>query len=115
MHAGVTVWFDGNCPLCRREIRLMQRLDRQQRIRFVDLTTAEHCPLDRSTLLERFHAREAGGSLVSGAAAFAAMWCAIPALKPLGYAAKWPPCLWLLEKLYLGFLRFRPGLQKLLA
>jgi len=110
----VTVWFDGGCPLCVREISLMRRLDRRQRIHFVDVSEgATACPLDRDTLLARFHARE-NGRLVSGAEAFAAMWRAIPWLRPLGIAARNRLVLALLEKLYLGFLRLRPALQSLM-
>jgi hypothetical protein len=49
--------------------------------------------------------------LLHGAAAFAAMWRAIPALRPLGQAARFPPLSWLLERAYRGFLRIRPRLQ----
>jgi len=115
MSTNVTVWYDSQCPLCLREVRLMQRLDTAQRIRFVDAVNAEDCPLDRGELLARFHAREANGPVVSGAAAFAAMWRAIPLLRPVGRAAQWPPLLWLLEKSYLGFLKIRPRLQRLLT
>lgn len=108
----VTVWYDGACPLCIREIRLMRRLDRRHAIEFVDVTAAEGCPLDPETLLKRFHARERNGDLVSGAAAFAAMWRAIPVLRPLGLAARWQPLQNLLEMLYLQFLRLRPRLQR---
>ena len=110
----VTVWFDGACPLCLREIRLMRRLDRRQAIRFVDIHAGRDCPLDVATLLARFHAQEAGKPIVSGAAAFAAMWRAIPLLRPLGLAARNKPALWLLERLYLGFLRLRPRLARML-
>ena len=79
----VTAWYDGACPLCLREIALMRRLDRRGAIRFVEVQGGRDCPLDPETLLARFHAQEAGGPLVSGAAAFAAMWRAIPLLRPL--------------------------------
>lgn len=109
----ITVWHDGGCPLCRREIALMRRLDVRGAIRFVDVRdTAAICPIDRRQLLARFHASEAG-VLLSGAAAFAAMWRAIPILRPLGLMAKSPTVLVLLEHLYLGFLRVRPSLQRL--
>jgi predicted DCC family thiol-disulfide oxidoreductase YuxK len=70
------------------------------------------CPVDRAAMLARFHAREEGGPIVSGAAAFAAMWRAIPLLRPLGLAARHPALLALLERLYLWFLRVRPALQR---
>ncbi len=111
----LTVWFDGGCPLCRREIAFMRRLDRRGAIDFVDVAAphaAPSCPVDRAALLARFHARE-GGQVVSGAAAFAAMWRAVPLLRPLGVAARNPRVLALLERLYRRFLRVRPRLQRL--
>ena len=107
----VTVWFDGACPLCTREIALMRRLDRRGAIRFVDARSPEaDCPLDRADLLARFHAQE-GGRLLSGAAAFAAMWRAVPLLRPLGLLAglKGPDRVF--EAAYRAFLRVRPRLQ----
>ena len=108
------VWHDGACPLCRREIALMRWLDTRGAILFVDAVTAEavDCPLDRCQLLGRFHA-SANGELLSGAAAFAAMWRAIPVLRPLGSLARAPAMLALLERAYLGFLTVRPSLQRL--
>ena len=109
----VTVWYDSECPLCTREIALMKRLDRRRAIDFVDLHGARNCPVDPDELLRRFHAREQGKSVVSGAAAFAAMWRAIPVLRPLGPLAKIPPVLWVLEGAYRVFLLLRPRLQRL--
>ncbi|WP_237479008.1 thiol-disulfide oxidoreductase DCC family protein [Lichenibacterium dinghuense] len=110
----LTVWFDGGCPLCRREIALMRRLAPPGAIRFVDADDegGGACPVDRADLLARFHALE-DGRMVSGAAAFAAMWRAIPRLRPLGLAARHPLVLAGLERLYLAFLRVRPRLQRL--
>ena len=91
----------------------MRRLDKQQQIEFVDVQGAAECPLERDALLARLHARDRDGQLLSGAAAFAAMWRAIPLLRPLGLAAQWPPLLGLLELGYRGFLRMRPSIQRL--
>ena len=92
----------------------MRRLDRAHAIEFVDLEAKDLvCPLDRATMLARFHARE-GETLYSGAAAFAAMWRAIPALRPIGLAAKNKFVLMALEGLYLAFLRIRPRLQRIM-
>lgn len=106
------VWFDGGCPLCQREIALFRRLDGGRRIEFVDLTSDDGiCPLDRAEMLARFHAME-NGRLLSGAAAFAAMWRAIPILLPFGMIAQIPVVERLLEWGYRHFLRFRPRLQR---
>ncbi|KQM23848.1 MULTISPECIES: DCC1-like thiol-disulfide oxidoreductase family protein [unclassified Sphingomonas] len=108
----LTVWYDGTCPLCLREIALMRRLDRGRRIDFVNVGDPQAaCPIDRRLLLARFHAREAG-RIVSGAAAFAAMWRAIPLLRPFGLAARNRVVLRWLEALYLRFLHVRPTLQR---
>jgi hypothetical protein len=91
----------------------MRRLDRRGRIGFVEVNAAESCPIDRAQLLAQFHAQEPGRPILSGAAAFAAMWRAIPALRPLGLAAQAPGVLWVLERAYQLFLRIRPGLQRM--
>ncbi|MBI1404097.1 MAG: DUF393 domain-containing protein [Porphyrobacter sp.] len=112
----VKVWYDGACPLCLREIALMRRLDRRGRIALIDVAegTDPSCPVDRAELLARFHAAE-DGVILDGAAAFAAMWRAIPLLRPLGLAARWKPAERLLEAGYVRFLRVRPRLQRLFA
>ncbi len=113
MTAHLTVWFDSACPLCQREIALMRRLDRRGAIHFVDACAPDAaCPIDRADLLARFHAQE-NGRLLSGAAAFAAMWRAIPLLRPMGIVAGWPPLTPVFEVAYRGFLRLRPRLQRL--
>ncbi|SOB88314.1 Predicted thiol-disulfide oxidoreductase YuxK, DCC family [Sphingomonas guangdongensis] len=110
----VTVWHDGACPLCAREMALIRRLDPASNVRFVDVSDATTvCPLDRGEMLARFHAQEYGGAIVSGAAAFAAMWRAVPLLRPFGLLARNRCMLTLLEWLYRRFLRVRPRLQRL--
>ena len=108
----VTVWYDNDCPLCVREIRLMRWLDRHQAIDFVSIQGGTGCPISTDELMKRFHAQERGEPIVSGAAAFAGMWRAIPILRPLGLLARFRPVLWILERMYRGFLLVRPWLQR---
>jgi len=114
LNPALTIWYDGACPLCIREIALMKRLDSAERINFVDLTrTDAPCQLDRMLMLSRVHATTSEGETLSGAAAFAAMWREIPILRPIGLAARNRLVLTLLEGAYLLFLRIRPLLQRL--
>ena len=108
------IWFDGACPLCQREIAFMKRLDKAGRINFVDVSgdADPACPIDQAQLLARFLGQE-NGQIVSGAAAFAAMWRAIPLLRPLGIMARNRWVLAGLERAYVIFLKVRPQLQKL--
>lgn len=110
----LTVWHNGSRPLCQREIAFMQRLDRSNRIDSVDAASTEQasCPIVRADLLLRFHALE-DGELLSGAAAAAAMWRAIPVLRPVGLLARNRWALAALERIYRIFLRARPRLQRL--
>ena len=109
----VTVWYDGDCPLCRNEIAILRSLDRAGRIAFVDLSVGLPCPIDRMAMKMRFHAQEPAGPLLSGAEAFAAMWRAVTPLAPFGRMARAPRLLKLLEALYVRFLKVRPVLQAL--
>ena len=99
--------------MCRREIDVIRRLEHRSSIQFIDVSgsTPASCPIDRGSLLARFHAAE-DGRLLSGAAAFAAMWRAIRLLRPIGLAARNTVVLSALEALYRVFLRSRPSLQK---
>ncbi len=92
----------------------MKRLDRRSAIDFIDVVASPDadCPMGRAELLARLHARE-NGRLLSGADAFAAMWRAIPLLRPLGQLARVPLVLSFLERSYVAFLRVRPRLQRL--
>ncbi|KAA5800940.1 DUF393 domain-containing protein [Alkalicaulis satelles] len=106
------VYFDGACPLCRAEIGLYQRQGADAR--FVDVS-AGSAPreITPEAALKRFHVRRADGTLVSGAAAFAALWKATPGWRWLGHLTALPPFVWIAEVAYRAFLIFRPALQRL--
>ncbi|MBG6077336.1 demethoxyubiquinone hydroxylase family protein [Polaromonas sp. CG_9.11] len=111
----LTVLFDGACPLCRREVGVYQALKPAQPVAWLDVSKAS-VPLtleDRARYLARFHVRREDGSLLSGAAAFVALWRVMPGWRWLARLAMLPGATPVLERLYRGFLRVRPGIQRL--
>lgn len=112
----LSVFFDGACPLCRREIAYYQRLDASQRIEWVDVSRrGVSCPggYCAQDLLKRFHVRTAAGRMYSGAAGFARLWCALPGMwRYVGHVASWPPITLVLELAYRAFLPLRPWMQR---
>lgn len=106
-----TVYFDGACPVCSREIAVYQRESGGQDIRWVDVARCSESELgpnlSREAALARLHLRGADGKLVSGAAAFTELWQQLPRWRWLGrvFGAGWR--LSLLEATYRGFLWIR--------
>jgi len=111
----LSVYFDGSCPLCRREIAFYRRLRGAELLEWLDVSAG--APLGQGLSCEqamrRFHVRDAQGRLWSGGAAFARLWRALPGWRLLGWAMAWPPMSWALELVYRAFLPLRPRLQRL--
>ena len=114
----LTVLYDGACPLCRREMavyRDLQPLQQGSAVCFADVSnTAVPLPegTTREQLMARFHVQDRDGQLLSGAAAFLALWAALPGWRWLALAGRLPGAAWLMERLYRLFLRWRPMLQR---
>jgi predicted DCC family thiol-disulfide oxidoreductase YuxK len=114
----LTVYFDGDCPICRFEIDHYKRCAGSENVDFIDVA-AETLPdlgegLERDKALARFHVRRADGSLVSGAEGFALVWQTLPSWRILGRMAKWPPLLALMEAGYRGILPIRARISAFL-
>lgn len=77
----LTVWFDGACPLCSREMAFMQRLDRKRRLRFCDFSAPDYnvaangIPLPE--LAAVIHARWEDETVIRGVEVFRAIWQAV--------------------------------------
>ena len=100
-----TVFYDGDCPVCAREIALLR--PRAEGVAFVDVARAVPAGLDHAAALARLHVRLADGRMVSGAAAFAELWQRVPQTRWLGRLVGWTPVTPLAELAYRGFLRAR--------
>jgi predicted DCC family thiol-disulfide oxidoreductase YuxK len=67
-------FFDGDCPLCRREIAFLRRRDRQGAIEFVDIADpgfdAPATGRDHDRLMAEMHVRLPDGTGATGVEAF---------------------------------------------
>jgi len=114
----LTVYFDGDCPLCRREIALYRRCKGAEQISWVNAAQVEACDLGpdltREQALSRFHIRLKDGSLHTGGAAFAQIWRHLDAFRWLGFLFDRPLMRLLIDWAYDVFLKFRPTLHKVI-
>ena len=77
----IEVFFDGGCPLCRREIGLLRRWDRRQRIRFADIDAPAFEPAavgkTRDELMAEIHGRLPDGTVITGVEVFRRLYSAV--------------------------------------
>ena len=114
---GLTVMFDGSCPLCRREVGVYQSLKPLTPVAWQDVSQATQglTPELQALYMARFHVQKESGELLSGAAAFVALWQVMPGWRWrwLGRLGSLPGMTPVLEVFYKGFLRIRPRIQRL--
>ena len=70
-----TLYYDGRCPLCMREMARLATLKSEQ-LQLADIHTLPDDPglPDRETLLRNLHLRTADGQLLTGVDANVAAW-----------------------------------------
>ena len=113
----LTVFFDGSCPICSKEINFYKMRAGADELSWVDVSD-EEIPIpiqtrSREELMARFHVLSSSGELVSGGAAFAELWASLPAFKIFGKIFKLPILRYLIDVGYDIFLTLRPKLQSL--
>lgn len=106
------VFFDGNCPLCRREIELLRRLDRARgAIVFTDIAAPSFDPATigktHAELMARIHGRVLPeGTLVEGVEVFRRLYEAV-GLGAVVAVSRVPPFSWAVEVGYRWFAKNR--------
>lgn len=108
----LTIYYDGACPVCRREIAHYRGLPGAEVCAWVD---ASQCSVEalgsglaRDAAMRRFHVRLADGQLLQGAPGFAALWRVLPGWQWLGRLAQTWPLRPALAVGYSVFLKVRP-------
>ena len=77
--AALELFYDGDCPLCMWEVRMLQGLDRDGRILFTDIAGPTFEPpegVDYAGLMQRIHARR-GDVWFEGVEVFRQLYAAV--------------------------------------
>jgi predicted DCC family thiol-disulfide oxidoreductase YuxK len=105
----IEVFFDGACPLCRREMDVVRRLDRRGRVVMTDIDAPGFVPpgsLTQSDLMARIHGRLPDGTIVEGVEVFRRIYAAV-GFGPLVAVTRVAPFSWAAEAAYRVFARNR--------
>lgn len=75
----IKLLYDGECPICNREICILQKKDSQSKINFIDIASKEFSPIennniDYNTAMSQMHAIDDKGNFLIGLEAFAAVY-----------------------------------------
>ena len=77
----IEVFYDGECPLCRREISMLRWMDRKQRILFTDIAGTSFQPQvygkNLSELMAEIHGRLPDKTWVIGVEVFRRLYSAV--------------------------------------
>ena len=83
--ARTTVFYDGECPLCRREINHYRRLQGADSLDWIDVTRDDAALAEfgllRQSAMARFHVIDDSGHWHTGAWGFVELWRHLPAYR----------------------------------
>jgi predicted DCC family thiol-disulfide oxidoreductase YuxK len=106
----VQIFYDGDCPLCRREVAWMRRRDHSHRISFVDISddnfNAEQWGKTWDDLMARIHGRLPDGNWIEGVEVFRRAYTAL-GWGPVVALTRWPVVRTLLDFGYRVFAKHR--------
>ena len=78
----LTVFYDGDCIVCRRELERYCRRDKEGVLTLVDIAAPTFDPelygRDLKTFMARLHVRDATGAYHAGVDAFVRIWAVLP-------------------------------------
>lgn len=115
-NAKVTVYYDGLCVLCSREIDHYRRSRGADLINFVDICAPGFDPashgVDPKAVHRVMHVKRADGTLATEVDAFIAIWTTLPGYSLLARIARYGFVRFFLNIGYQLFVRVRPYLPR---
>ena len=111
----VIVYYDGQCPLCSREIAHYRAVTKGESVSFVDIAAADFDAVQHGVDLAQarqvLHVK-VGDKMQTGIDAVIGMWQAIPRYRWLARFTRLPGIHAIAGLSYRIFARFRPYLQR---
>ena len=105
------MFFDGGCPLCRREVAHYRSLDRRKRVDWIDISCEADLlsthGIDPDAAMRRLYALDEWGRVVSGVSAFVAVWRQLPVYRHLAWFVERFGLVPFLDRLYVCFAAWR--------
>ena len=123
--AKLTIFFDGGCPLCKREIDFLQSRNKKGYLSFIDINTSDFYidlkyGITYKQAMERIHALRSDGSVIKDIKVFQEAytliglgWIYAPTKIPI--IDKFVEFIYWIWAKYRLKLTFRPSIEKLCA
>ncbi len=112
----LTVYYDGLCKVCSKEINHYRAQPGAEKIEFVDICSSKFDAakeaLDPVAIHKVMHARKKDGTVVTRVQAFIEIWKVLPKFNWLAKFASRPLILFALERGYSCFATIRPFLPR---
>lgn len=112
-----TVFYDGDCPLCSREISLYKKLDKAKRINWIDInhsqTELSAEGIDFQDAMTLMHVKDSEGKIQVGIKGIMTLWQQLPYYQRLVLVLNRLPFIYrLLGKAYIYFAPLRLKLPR---
>ena len=123
--AKLTIFFDGGCPLCKREVEFLQSRNQRGYLSFIDINTSDFYldfkyGITYKQAMERIHALKSDGSIIKDIKVFQEAytliglgWIYAPTKIPI--FSKFIDFIYGIWAKYRLRLTFRPSIEKLCA
>lgn len=106
-----TMFYDGGCPLCSKEVAHYRRIDANDNVNWLDISThpesLKQHDIAYTAAMKHLHVLNSKGEMLRGAYAFQALWQALPRYRVLAYLVSFPGFLWMMDKVYNQFAQRR--------
>ena len=111
----MTVFYDGKCGFCRREIHFYQKIAPSGVFHWCDITLDE-TELNKHGItidaaMASLHAINGSGQIICGFDSFLLIWSQLPYFRLLAFLLQFPPMKWVMSFAYQRFAKWRAKRQ----